>query len=868
MNSRYQDPQQFSHRLNELGDYFVRDDIGAGASCLSKSRLVEMARNSEASLFDHRHLQDCVRCASLYVTFRGLSYVEALPLEADVAIRCPDVCESLSLPAQILGKVSLESLKFAISDDDCQWHANPMWMRVNIVLDPAIDQFAISVLDVPEAIVEVHVTTPHGRIKLIPGQPDGTFELFGPISLYGSNHQPIPPVESLIKHLADGKLQLHMSISKQRQQGAVLEKITSIHTLLEITGAIEREYDYVLPTGLHTDTHINAARLCHAESSIEKVAEALDAAFPEEFDIIVTNGWPLAMIARRMARIRNRRNGANVREIMHEGYVDPMPVEDIPAGSRALVLVDVTVTGRQLAHLTQSVQRFGSHVVGKGAIVAAVDRLAIHDPELRALCHLRMRLSKTANTQSLKWRETRYFNPLSNCMTIKRNTGRSPTEFYNSDVEVKEFWNMLEQLFQESDDIGRFYRRHKVIGKTHYCEFIDTLELLRHDRVGRLLVERVRDKLAENQFLPHVILCTDRLRGKTFACALLAAFELSRKEKPLVVTATKSNSGWLVDHNAGKQMRGRCVLIVDAAVGHGKTVDQLSLLAIECGARSVAIAVILSRLSENCEIALNERLDGGFYRLYNLPIRPVVIHGVTKELCPVCQRQAAIESAATETRSEAIRNLAAASSRVPFKQLSDDAKRDVRIERQLCLFESSSRTFLSSCHAAVARGVTLHSLYAAKNNGMAPLALPELVDKDVPSKNKRAMVKDLPRGALEWSGEALESGLEECLASDDTSSGVWSASAFVLATERRRNWLRNLGDLIERSPDMRDKPQVTFWNTVECGTYLVARDDPQYSDEIASQLRSLADRYVGTAAAVGLKRVLETLSQVKVVDVE
>jgi len=139
---------------------------------------------------------------------------------------------------------------------------------------------------------------------------------------------------------------------------------------------------------------------------------------------------PLSTIARRVADMRNRRASSfTVREIMYEGYVDPMPVEDMPDGCRAVVLVDVSVTGRLLSRLTQSVERFGGQVIGRGVIVTAVHPLATQEPDVRSLCKLKMALSRTGDTPALRWRERRYFNPLSNCMTRKRETGRSPTSF-------------------------------------------------------------------------------------------------------------------------------------------------------------------------------------------------------------------------------------------------------------------------------------------------------------------------------------------------------------------------------------------------------------------------------------------------------
>lgn len=856
--------------LSELGDHYMCDDHVASNECLSENSLVEFARNPQLPLFDNLHLSTCIRCASLSITFRSLSTIEAMPQTATVPLSIGHTFDLHAIRdslTQVLGRICLNSMRFEPVDTDSAWEPHPLFMRVNIVLNTAIDMFAVTVLDVPEEIESVFVKTPSGRLQLTPGSPSGTHELFVPVSECGTDHQPIPAAEYLVQFLCDGKMELLFKAPFSKRQHFGTTTDSDVAVLLKSIGAFEQDYAYVLPTGLHADTHINAARICDSESAITQIANAIDQTFPEEFDVIATNGWPLATIARRVAAMRNQRNADTwVREIMFESYLDPMPVEDMPAGSRVIVLVDVSVTGGLVTRLSESVTRFGGIVIATGAIVVAVSRLASHPPKLRSLCRMKMALSKTDNTNDLRWRQKRYFNPLSSSMTEKKEQGRSPTEFYNSDVEIRAFWNLLEGLFRENVDIGRFYRRHKVVGSTHYSEFIDTLELLRYEPIGRRLLEQLRDKLAENQIVPEVLLCTDRLRARTFAQMLSESFDVNTSQRISIVQASKHRNGWCIQREEDcRKLRDRRVLVCDTAIGHGKTIDQLSLLANSFSPRSLGVAVILSRLSESCELAFSRRLSDGFHRLFNLPIRPVVIRGASRVICPVCQRQAAIESAAIETRSAAIESLAANYSRVPFKRPTEEVQKPQHTTdaTQLTLFDTSPPQFLATCHAAIARGLTLHSLYAAKNNGMAPLALPEISDGSIPPKNRRAMVKDLPRGTLEWSGDPLEQSLEQCLVSDNTTGSIWSAAAYVQASERRMNWIENLPGLIERSPEIRLKPQPTFWNTVECASYLIARGSPADRDHLEFQLKSLADRFPGTEAAAGLRRILGTVTQLE-----
>ena len=854
-----------SRRIARLRDHYVLKDAVESDNCLSKQSINELARDGQFPLFEHDHVKGCVRCASLYVTFRALACIERLADKFGVRI---ELCEELDIGGessiQILGRISLDGLQFHQCPSDVDWEPHPMSMRVNMVLDPIISMFAVSVLEVPEEIETIHLKTPDGSVELTPGEPSGTYELFVPVAESGTTQQSLPPVKRLLERLSVGQMELLYTIHSRSKQRSIVAQADDVEQLLRLTDAIEQEFDYVLPTGLHTDTHIHTAKLCHSESAIEHMARAIDEAFPEQFDVIVSNGWPLATIARRVAAIRNDRSVlADVREIMFEGYVDPMPLEDVPSGSRVLVLVDVSVTGMLMRRLVRAVERFGAEIVAKGAIVSADHQLANDDPDLRSLCRIKMSLSRTGNTRTLQWREQRHFNPLSNCMTEKRKQGRGPTEFYREDPEVREFWDMLQSVFEGTSDVSRFYRRHRVIEDTHYSEFFDTRELILHESFGKLLIEKMRDKLAEARVVPDVILCADRVRATIFADKLRDVFDISTGLAPIVL-ASKERRGWAIDSKRQDLIRGRRVLVVDAAVGHGKTIDQLAILAEALGARSVGAAVILSRISESCELAFGHRLSDGYHRLFNLPIRPVIIRGASKELCPVCQRQVAIENAAAATRSKALENLAAARTRVPFGR-KDEERSPQPSEQQLTLFDDPKKSPLTTCRAAVARGLTLHSLYAAKNNGMAPLALPELMDDGIPARNKHAMVKDLPRGALEWSGRFLEEDLERCLTSDDTTQSVCSASILILASEQRVKWLPHLGRIVDRRSELRNKPQPTFWNTVECSAYMVVRENPRQKEEFENELKNLVEKHAGTEAEAGLRQVLDTVSQLDAV---
>ena len=83
------------------------------------------------------------------------------------------------------------------------------------------------------------------------------------------------------------------------------------------------------------------------------------------------------------------------------------------------------------------------------------------------------------------------------------------------------------------------------------------------------------------------------------------------------------------------------------------------------------------------------------------------------------------------------------------------------------MFTDAEVTFLDTCRPGIASGVTLHALNAARTNGMAPLRLPELMDRHIPPKNRAAMVENLPTGVVAWSEEFLVRDLEAVICDAD-----------------------------------------------------------------------------------------------------
>src|SRR5207302_7088300 len=106
---------------------------------------------------------------------------------------------------------------------------------------------------------------------------------------------------------------------------------------------------------------------------LSRVATAFHHLFEDvQFDTIVTNGWAMATIARRLAVQRTATPLSDaIADVICEGYDQPTLTEDILPGSKVLILVDVKVTGTLVARLQDVVQRAEAQVVAAGALVAA-----------------------------------------------------------------------------------------------------------------------------------------------------------------------------------------------------------------------------------------------------------------------------------------------------------------------------------------------------------------------------------------------------------------------------------------------------------------------------------------------------------------
>jgi orotate phosphoribosyltransferase len=629
-----------------------------------------------------------------------------------------------------------------------------------------------------------------------------------------------------------------------------LEIITLLHEL----EVIERSYDYVLPSGLHSDTYVNTGKLCQSEEGMRSVAQAFDALFSDvDFDVIVCNGWAMGMIARRVARERALQSGKVARVVIAEGYASPAFSEDLAGGLRALVLIDVSITGKLMTRLVDGVHRYGATVVGTGSI-ATPSHTSSENTNLRALAAVDMVLDDTSRASCPRCAVMRklVFNPISSQMTVKKLVPRSPTEFLAEFPEAIAFWEMI--------NTTRAYEHHHVEDNTHYFAFVNTATILNHPTVGSDIVGQLLDLVIANSLRPTVILIPNRSRARLLAAKFVDRIATRLNTHPTLVYAHRRHAPWAVDEAMQHCLQRADVLVLDTATGHGSVLDELSLIATDAGAHSVSAAVILSRLTLSCEDAFRQRLAGRFYRLFHLPIRPVAIRSNDRTLCPVCHQRDLIKQAAAEQDARALRELAQlnANQRKRPKNTELVNTESDRFSQRL-LFDVPPPPLLQRCRRAVASGITLHALHTAMTDGMAPLALPELRNPEIPCSNRVAMLEHLPPGIFEWSEAYLDQSMEDVLA-DGGEESIWLASADILAREGRTYWVAYLKAFLKRSSELQTKPREMFWNRLAYGAFRLAAEDADVREEIASVIAELQEDYRETVAAEGLGRVIDVLA--------
>jgi orotate phosphoribosyltransferase len=851
-------------QLSALSAHLLFSDLGTSDSCKSSDRLAGAAWTTFNRLDPalRTHLGMCPRCAHRYATLRAYQCLRRCPDKWPVVLQSTDY----EFPAddrelQLLGFIDIESKKFQLCRDESEWTATSSGMRINIVIDKATDLFAVTILDAPHMIHSISVVVPDHALPTDRVDDPRAFECVDSLSRVVGISDSDAAGDKAFKWFNQGLVSVviekHSVVSTHEDFGEL------VRTLLYDLGAVETDCDYELPSGLHSDTYINVGKLCSAEEALSNVALALDSCFSDvSFDTIATNGWAMAMIARRLASIRSKRGAIRIQDVICEGYEHLTFAGDILPHSKTLVLVDVNVTGSLVTRLANAVRRINATVVGMGALVYAVSSVSKRPQDLRYLADIELDVVSPIKDQCPRCdkRPLKVFNPVAQCMTQRAPFPRSPTEFLTQNSQAREFWDFV--------NVADAYEHHRKEDDTHYLAFVDTKKLLDHARIGSTLVNRLRDRILLRSGLPFQLLIPDRPRSKTLAAMLCESFKkIDPSSAPEVIVARRSRTSkvhpatfapWHISPQEAVAMKGRLVLVIDTAAGHGRTLDNLTCLAADNGAKSVGAAVLLSRLTETCEQAFDTRLTNGFSWLFHFPIRPVVIRGPDVSLCPVCRRRAALKAIADRSPSPEVRQwceYVVSRIRIPRQTVEPPEN----AERQLSLFPQSDE-FIRSCRSSVASGVTLHALNAAMNNGMAPLTLPELTNANIPVRNRAAMIENLPQSAIEWSGEVLLDDLREFLAHGDEAA-IWRASADALARAGSNEWLSHIEQFLDRLGEHRRPASPSFWNNLACTGCVTAAGDAGVASTLKQQLGKLLDSHSQSAHAVGLKVLIDAICE-------
>jgi orotate phosphoribosyltransferase len=588
----------------------------------------------------------------------------------------------------------------------------------------------------------------------------------------------------------------------------------SVLQILNQADAIERNYDYALPDGLHTNVHINLGKVCKNENDLKAIVGALDQLLStERFDTVVSTGWAVGTIARRLIWRRRSQRGQKLQHVRIEGYDPPNILDEVHQDAEVILLVDVVVTGRQVSRAKEELRKLNARSIKAFAVVDAEFSGKPFVPLDGRLCAVSMKMVRPENCDLQKYLPLMEFNPVAGHMT-KRRKPRSPSQFLAKYRAARELWDMV--------DTATAYEHHRIVGKRHYVPFIDTHVLLKDRKTGPRIAENLCRRLEKRSGVPDVVLVPTTAKAKLLGTLLVQGFQ-----KLFGVGRIRLEQA---GHSTSRRIGGFSklrVLVADVVTAHGDTLDELAFLSLSSGAERVTAAVVLSRMSEACESALNERLNGHFVKLYSLPIRPVTVRDGNRRNCFLCQ------SRQTMGRTKKHRF---ARHRSPLRQ------------------SSLSLTPLTDYRLGVISGITLHALNAAKNNGMAPLSLPEITSNEYPSAKKAALVRYLPPGTLQWSGSQFREQLLESLRRGDKT--IWLAVVEYLERENSLDWLDCLAEVIESSPTHREWMDDKFWKEMNSAASRLVRTGAETGERMRFTLESIIRRYQGSPEGIRFQQML------------
>jgi orotate phosphoribosyltransferase len=635
-------------------------------------------------------------------------------------------------------------------------------------------------------------------------------------------------------------------VSQPRTERSTRDRI--VRQILREAKAIETQCDYVLPNGLHSDTHINLGRICRSEGALALIVRVLDDMLSgRNFDTLVSTSWALATIARRFVLHRSARG---IRHVTIEGYDPPSILEAVPSGANVILLVDVVVTGSQIARVTGELKKQNAASVKVVAIVDTDYCGERMSGPFEALCHVPIDIAAPSQCPRCRDLPRAEFNPVAGRMTQKKLKPRSPSEFLEQDSAARQFWKFV--------DIAGAFEHHRIVGRRHYLGFIDTARLLKHSVTGPTIVENLCRKILERSGIPDTVLVPARAKGLLLGKCLVEGFE-RYLGKPGVRLATVRQKSGHFTMKGTPDLSGQRVLVADTAAGHGDTLDELALLS-SSGAASIAGAILLSRLSEACEEAFDQRLTAGFTKLYSMPVRPLTVRDRSRITCSVCLRRQDLKKAIGElppgTVKEVAKRLVAAAPRYRRRM-----ERPSGVERQAPQLSLYAQSPLATYRPSIASGIALHALHAAMGDGMAPLSLPEIASHDISAPRRAALVADLPAGVLKWSGPSLEHELCEFL-KRGTDRDVWLAVVELMSRSGSTAWTDSLGDAIVNAQARGNWMDERFWARMILIVHRMVRSTPEVSEQLRRPLENLVGAcYKELPAHRGLKAMIDTTNQ-------
>lgn len=135
--------------------------------------------------------------------------------------------------------------------------------------------------------------------------------------------------------------------------------------LLQEHGAVVHGH-FQLASGLHSPTYVQTALVLQYPNIAQRIAKALVAKFPHDFDVVIAPNMVSVVLGQEVARAKK------CRAIFTERINGMMALRRdfrVERGERALIVQDVLTTGRLTAEIVLLAQAYGAKIVGVGAVV-------------------------------------------------------------------------------------------------------------------------------------------------------------------------------------------------------------------------------------------------------------------------------------------------------------------------------------------------------------------------------------------------------------------------------------------------------------------------------------------------------------------